>query len=299
MFTEANARQQRVDEVNWERLFDGNIVPPRLMVGDPFLVVQLRPDDVGERPPAQFPHASSAVRVLRDGRPTNSIEPSEDLFLSCEVRNFGDVAVPNVTVEFFVSHSSRPRAEEEPFVLKVEEVRRTRVFRGLQRVRGIVRSGKLHIGDKLDVMRDLDVVYRAIRVRRIAAGGPTNSVGSGAEATLLLGSVGFRRGRSLRLKVGDLLTEPREQFDPAPSARTISDLVGEVEFVGSGRVYLAPGETGRVTMPYRTPTEAMLGTVIYARAFSLSPSDIPADFERLDYKASRHVGRAELKWRTS
>ena len=249
---------------------------PEPYIGQAFLVLESFDGDVGDRPLDPRPSSSSALEVLDDqGRPLAHLSAGAELDLRCRVRNLGDLDVSNATVEFFLG-DARFHPSNQPFRMVVVDVF-TIAGRGLVAV-GVVSSGSVSAGERVVIRGengDVESLISGVHQGRAAAG---NNVG------LLLRGV-----RSEQVSRGDVIIKA-DELGQEPQRATVPD----VQFLGSDRVSVDGFGSAEAKLNHTLSTilpSGPLEGVVYARAYSLSPDQLPDDFDALDCATSRLVAQ--------
>lgn len=261
--------------------------------GRPYLLIQSTDDDNGYRPLDRRPHQSDAMSVQQGTAPAYSLEPGNTYQLSCVVQNLGDIDVPIATVEFFVSTSTFEPIPQNEFSIALESVQDlTAHGMGVVLV-GRIQRGQVNLQDELEITTADGTTVSSAVTRIVYRGVDTNSAQTGGRAGLWINDVGVALDTNISVR------KLTNSSNGVVTTQQMSNFVHEIEFLSVETVSIPAKQRTTVSVFYQTPptmTNAR-GSRFYARAYSLSPQEIPDNFAILDHIQSRLVGVYEMKWR--
>jgi len=285
------------------------------------------------RPAGSPPLRSSGLTVKRDGGRTTVIDPGTEYTVDVAVQNAGGVAAHTANVELFVKHRSpeatidasgpveAPRGEVAltgytslPPGEKLAAVIYDGSAGGLRADTILWRSTRGHaqvdaVGERVDDDRTF---------RFAPYLGNTNASSFRMRVYWTTGidltkdryypdTTQARRNyvRTLENRAVELVDKEGGFVSGTPSNPTLAlDLESTIQDTtlvsgGGKQALVASSDARTVSFDYTAPStrQDRVLTVLYARAYSLAPEDMPADWDELDHSRSRFIGRTELAWR--
>lgn len=133
-----------------------------------------------------------------------------------------------------------------------------------------------------------------LRVTGKAKRSMANMVGPGS-------TVGFLISRSRKpIKRGDIIETTRKPFTVTRRVHVDSKDIKDQEFVGRTTTHLDAFDAKVVHIPWKAPSKKDRRDYIFTvRTFSLSPYDMPDNFDLLNPSKDRHVGSKKIIWHIS
>ena len=174
--------------------------------GKSFLMIPSKVNDTGERNTTDIRQNSTGVQVINEhGRRVNTIQPNQNYQIEALIENKGDIFMPAVNVEFFCSPRYRP------YKMEFEITKYHIGFLGL-RVTGILKKGKLSIGDHLQILGDDNTYPTRLNGISITGGSHHTVIQSGNEITLFLSlKRNLRTNFKNDIQPGDMVVESNEE----------------------------------------------------------------------------------------